>query len=92
MGASLATCVSYIGVFIYRIVDTKKYVKIKYLTKNKIMNFIILIAMAISTYVNQKYIIFIQLFLIISVIFTNRESFQLIYKNFFNKIITKKEA
>lgn len=92
IGASLATCVSYIGVFIYRIVDTKKYVKIEYLTKNKIMNFIILLVMAISTYVNQKYVIIIQLFLIIFVIFANRGSFQLIYKKFFNKIITKKEV
>ncbi len=92
MGASLATCVSYIGVFIYRIDDTKKYVKIKYLTKNKIMNFIILLVMAISTYVNQKYVIIIQLFLIIFVIFANRGSFQLIYKKIFNKIITKKEV
>ena len=56
------------------------------------MNFIILLVMAISTYVNQKYVIIIQLFLIIFVIFANRGSFQLIYKKIFNKIITKKEV
>lgn len=50
MGAAIATCLSYMIVFAFRIVDTRKYVKIKFLSHKRIINYLILISVSIITF------------------------------------------
>lgn len=66
-GAALATCLSYISVYIYRLVDTKKYVKIHVLKIKYIISYILLILSAVTVYINS---IFGQLLLILEFIIT----------------------
>lgn len=54
-GAALATCISYISVFIYRAADTKKYIKIKILPFKNAASYIILIGMGFSMYIDNIY-------------------------------------
>lgn len=52
-GAAIATAVGYIVVFVYRVVDTKKYVKINLCKLQYIMALIILFAMAATVYIDH---------------------------------------
>lgn len=63
-GAAIATMISYIAVFIYRLIDTKKYVSINFNFKQYLLIFILLIQ-CILTYFNNDNIIFIQLVLLL---------------------------
>ncbi len=47
-GAAIATCVSYIIVFIYRIVDTKRYIHIEVFKREYIKYYILIVLMAIT--------------------------------------------
>lgn len=51
-GAALATCVSYFMVFIYRVIDTRKYVVINVVNNRFIINSLLLIIIAISMFTN----------------------------------------
>ena len=53
MGAAIATCLSYIAVFLYRASDIKKYRTIKYFDKSKIFYLITLMFSASSAYINN---------------------------------------
>ena len=66
-GAAFATCVSYIVVFIYRVIDTKKYVYIHIFEKKYIISYFILLLAAISLYLDM-YISFIVGFLLLMII------------------------
>ena len=52
MGAAIATCISFISVFIFRAIDIRKYKKIKYIDRKKIPYIITLITTSISIYIN----------------------------------------
>ena len=52
-GASLATCVSYFIIFIYRSINTKKYIKIKILKSSYIIIFIIFILQIVFVYIED---------------------------------------
>ena len=86
-GAALATLISYIAVFIYRIIDTRKYTKI-YIKMNYILMIILTIISCILTYLNNKYSIFLQVLLLILVVIINREKLKLMFLSF--KQILKK--
>jgi O-antigen/teichoic acid export membrane protein len=49
-GAALATCISYFMVFIYRVFDTRKYVRVHAINKKFIANILALIVIAISMF------------------------------------------
>lgn len=49
-GAALATCISYFMVFIYRVFDTKKYVKIYAINSKFIVNTAMLLVIAVSIF------------------------------------------
>ena len=63
-GAALATCISYISVYVYRIFDTKKYVRIN-VKKYMILPPLILLIDSILLYINNSYIIVAQIILFI---------------------------
>lgn len=52
-GAALATCISYILVFIFRAIHTRKYLKLRLFIKNHYLSIGILIIMAFSMYINN---------------------------------------
>ena len=84
-GAAIATCASYIMVFIYRYFDTKKYIKIKAFTIKNILGFILLIASTIFLYIDYKYsqIIQVLIFLLSIIIYKDEiiKSIDSIIKN-----------
>lgn len=71
-GAAGATCISYICVFIYRLIDTKKYVKIKW-NKNYILPIVFLLICCILLYIDNIYSFILQIlvFLIMIIIYKN---------------------
>ncbi len=49
-GAAFATCLSYVGVFIYRFVDTKKYIQIEILKWRHLLSYGLLLVSGISMF------------------------------------------
>lgn len=77
LGAAIATCISYIIVFFFRMYDTKKYVKVKYNNLNFIISWVLVVISAVAVYVS-KYGWVLNLF-IFSILFINNKKF---WKNF----------
>lgn len=63
-GAAIATSISYIVVFIYRAINTRKYLKIHILNSKCIINYILLLLAVCSVYISN-YIEYILLFIIL---------------------------
>ena len=90
-GAAVATCSSYIMVFIYRYFDTKKYIKINAFTIKNIIGFILLIASTAFLYIDYKYSQFIQILIFLtSIVVYKEEILKIIDSIFKNKIIKAK--
>ncbi len=53
LGASLATCISYCAVFIYRIIDIRKYIHIKVFTLKHVLTFVLLIISTVIVYFDK---------------------------------------
>ena len=51
-GAACSTCFSYIVVFIYRVIDTRKYIKINVLNKKHMIAYVILILSAFFMFID----------------------------------------
>lgn len=78
-GAALATSISYIIVFLYRIFDTKKYLKINF----RIEYFIWIISLFICclfTYINNLYGILLQIILLFILLIINRKNILFLLK------------
>ena len=54
-GAAIATCLSYIAVFVYRIIDTKKYVKINIFYKEFFLAVLLIITQAVCLFINNMF-------------------------------------
>lgn len=84
IGAAIATCISYIVVFMYRAIDTRKYLKLQLFDNKIVLGFIILIISAGLVYANIiGQIILCVNFIIIIIIY--RETIVL----FINKLLKK---
>lgn len=66
-GAAIATCISYVTVYVYRIIDTRKYLKLKVVRANHIIGLVLLITASLLVYIEN---IFGQLLLILNLIIT----------------------
>lgn len=55
-GAALATCLSYIVVFIYRTIDTRKYQKLEVFNRTDIIGYIILVGAAAMTAIDNLWL------------------------------------
>lgn len=53
-GAALATCLSYISVFIYRMIDTRKYLKLNIINAKNISSVLCLLLMSVTVYVDTS--------------------------------------
>lgn len=85
-GAAIATCISYIAVFVYRIIDTKKYVKINIFYKEFFIAIALLVIQAACLFINNIFgqCLLIIEFLIILLLFKN--TWIPLLKIVFNKI------
>ena len=89
-GAAIATALSYISVFIYRIFDTKKYVKVKIFTKEFIIGFLLLFIESLTVYLDSiigQILLFIE-FIVMCFIF--RKELKLMLKSILKILNLKK--
>lgn len=87
LGAAVATCVGYLTVLIFRIFDTKKYVKINYKEKKVYINLLLLLLMLLSVYLNGI-ISYILMILICILLLLNNMQF---YKTYFINVTKKSQ-
>ena len=72
-GAAIATMISYISVFIYRLFDTKKYLIIK-IEKEFVISIVLMIVISVLLYIQNMYTLIIQVVMIILIIYVYRNS------------------
>lgn len=89
-GAAIGTCIGMFALFIYRMIDTKKYEDIEYSYNIISKLFIICIIQIIIYSFNLKYDLFIQGFFVIAQIFITRNILQKIIKILIKKIKKKR--
>ena len=87
-GAALATLLSYVSVFLYRIIDTRKYVK-TILNRRHVITLLILLLAAGATYLNIQIQIIIHIISIILVIIVFKEEFKQLLTNIKIKKVRK---
>lgn len=85
-GAAIATCISYICVYTYRIVDTRKYLKLKFLDYPKIFSIIFLVLSALFVYINNSISYILNFIILIIEIIITRKLWFKITLNIKNKI------
>lgn len=88
-GAAIATCISYVVVFIYKVLDTRKYIEIKYITKKSIVNYILLLLSCIFIYLNGFISFILLLILFVLILLYNKDFWVTIFKKTGNKIVNK---
>lgn len=86
LGAAIATCISYIMVYIYRVFDTKKYIRIKYLSNKNILNILILLIGSFIVYINGIVSYIILTILLAIFICVNFEFWKIVVTGIKNKI------
>lgn len=72
-GAALATCLSYVSVFVYRAYDTRKYVKINVFQQKHIISYILLVLSAIVIFINDIFGQLILCIIFIVLLFVNKK-------------------
>lgn len=55
VGAALATCVSYISVFTYRVIDTRKYLRLHVFRRKYVLGYILLTLAAVTLFIDNIY-------------------------------------
>ena len=87
-GAAIATVMSYIAVFTYRILDTKKYVKIR-LSVKFFISLVVLILACATTFLPMNIAVYLHIVEIIAVFFINRKTLCAITKKLKNALRKK---
>ncbi len=72
-GAAFATCISYFGVFAYRIKDTQKYIKLRVFKRKQICGYALLILSAMTCYLDNCIGQTLLVIEFICIIFLNKE-------------------
>lgn len=89
-GAAIATCISYISVFIFRYFNTKKYVKLKIFDTNKIIGIILLLISSFVVYVDSNYIYIILFITLLIELLINLNFWKKMLEFCLNLLIRKK--
>lgn len=89
-GAALATMISYIAIFTYRLIDTKKYVQINILKMKYFIMTVLLSISAILIFIENPLIIVAQIIIILTCILINKDIWRTILKVGLNKVLVKK--
>ena len=85
-GAALATCISYISVFVFRVFNTRKYMKYKVLTKEFLIGSLALTVSGILIYSNDIIAQTIQILILLIVIALYKEIWLRLWNKVTNKI------
>lgn len=90
-GAALSTCISYAAVFVYRVIDTKKYLRINVLKRKHIISYTIMVAAAATMFIDNAVgqILLIAEFLLVVILF--RETLIAFVRPVISKLLSKKE-
>ena len=91
-GAAFATCVSYICVYLYRVYDTRKYMRIEVFQKQYVLGYTILILAAISMFINSwigQVVLIIELIMVIVLNLSFVKECLTIIRSIIVKIISK---
>lgn len=88
-GAAIATMICYIGVFLYRIIDTRKYLIIK-IDYRFILSIITMAIISALLYVQNIYSLLTQIACLIFIIYIYRNSWYIIFEDIFIKINKQK--
>lgn len=79
-GAALSTCISYIIVYVYRVFDTKKYIKLNVTKTKYLFSFLILVFLGIAMFFNVIIGMVIQTFCLLLLVLINKNVlFKLIF-------------
>ena len=89
LGAAVATCISYMVVFLYRVNDTRKYIKINYKDVKLILSWTLVFICSVSVYLN-KYSIIIEVASFIAILIVNRNFWSNFIKGISQKIKNRK--
>ncbi len=90
LGAAIATCISYIVVHMFRVFDTKKYVKIKYIEKKYIINILLLLLISLTEYIKGLTCYLVMAVLFIVLIINNAKTINNILFTIKKKILLKR--
>lgn len=85
-GAAIATCISYFVIFIYRVIDTQKYMRLNVLRKDHWCLWSLLFIMIISVYLEGIVSIAILAVEFLALLFCNRKIASIIIKMLLNKL------
>ncbi len=85
-GASIATMISFLIIWIFRIRDTKRYVDIKLDIKKLILNISIIIIQIIILYMNIKMNLILQMSMFLVIIILNNKEVMFIFRKLKNRI------
>ncbi len=89
-GAALATCISYLTVFVYRVLDTRKYINLNVFQKKHLMGYIVLLISIFTLFIDNVLgqILLVIEFVITLIIF--KEFVILIVKSVCKKVLHNK--
>ena len=89
-GVAIATSISYMAVFFYRVIDTKKYIKMDIFNRRYLLIMVILIMQAITVYSENifSYVLLVIFFLL--GIILQRNTWYPLYVQFRNKVKHKR--
>lgn len=90
-GAALSTCISYMAVFVYRVIDTRKYLKMNVFRVKHIIAYIMLIVLAITMFIDNfvgQILLVVEFFVVLTLF---RNSIIVMVKPVISKLLSKKE-
>ena len=86
MGAAIATCISYICVYVFRIFDTRKYLKYRVLDKEKIICISLLLISSIVIYIDNYFCYLILLLILLANLIISKKFWFKIINNIKRKV------
>lgn len=90
MGAAIATCISYICVYIFRIFDTRKYLKYRVFDKEKVICISLLLISSIAIYIDNYFCYLILLLILLIDLIISRKFWLKIINNIKRKLFKKR--
>jgi len=89
-GATIATMISFILIWILRIIDTKQFVDIKFNVKKLSLSLFLIFMQIGVLYLNLKFEYLVQISLLLFLIFINYLEIKVLYKKMFRIIVKKR--
>lgn len=88
-GAAVATCISYIMVFVFRLIHTRKYLKYNVYSKEFVVGSLFLVLDALALYLNGSFGVIVQFIILIIVFIIYGKSLIPIFTGLINKLKRK---